>query len=101
MVRLYHARRSTASVRMEKSVHTREYAELLKLLREIRRIAGVTQVQLAARIGESQSHFSKMERGEVRLDLIQIRTICQVLGTSLPALVAELEKRLTGRGRRQ
>jgi transcriptional regulator with XRE-family HTH domain len=86
---------------MEKSVHTREYAVLLELLRETRRAAGVTQVQLAERIGESQSHLSKLERGEVRLDLIQMRTICRALGTTLPAFAAELEKRLAARGRRK
>jgi transcriptional regulator with XRE-family HTH domain len=86
---------------MEKSVHTREYAVLLKLLRETRRAAGVTQVQLAERVGESQSHLSKMERGEVRLDLVQMRTICRALGTTLPALVTELEKRLAARERRK
>jgi transcriptional regulator with XRE-family HTH domain len=86
---------------MEKSVYTNEYAVLLELLRETRRAAGVTQVQLAERIGESQSHLSKMERGEVRLDLVQVRTICRALGTTLPAFVAELEKRLGSRGRRK
>jgi transcriptional regulator with XRE-family HTH domain len=85
---------------MEKSVHTREYTVLLKLLRDTRRAAGVTQVQLAERIGESQSHLSKMERGEVRLDLIQMRTICRVLGSTLPTFVMELEKRLAP-GQRQ
>jgi transcriptional regulator with XRE-family HTH domain len=86
---------------MEKSVHTREYAVLLQLLVETRRAAGVTQVQLAERIGERQSHLSKMERGEVRLDLIQVRTICAALGTTLPAFVRELEKRLTAGARRK
>jgi transcriptional regulator with XRE-family HTH domain len=80
---------------MEKSVHTRDYAVLLELLLETRHAAGVTQVQLAERIDESQSHLSKMERGEVRLDLIQVRTICHALGTTLPRFVKELERRLT------
>src|SRR4051812_29463296 len=100
-MRLYHARRSIASVRMEKSVHTREYAVLLQLLRETRLAAGVTQVELAERIGETQSHLSKMERGEVRLDLIQVRTICQALGTTLPTFVTELENRLGLREQRK
>jgi transcriptional regulator with XRE-family HTH domain len=82
---------------MEKSVHTREYAVLLHLLRETRRAAGVTQVELAERIGESQSHLSKLERGEVRLDLIQLRTLCRALGTTLTAFVAELERSLAAR----
>jgi transcriptional regulator with XRE-family HTH domain len=86
---------------MEKTVHTRDYAVLLKLLRGMRRAAGVTQVQLAERIGERQSHLSKMERGEVRLDLIQVRTICHALGTTLPAFVAELERSIAARERRK
>ncbi len=86
---------------MEKSVHTPEYAVLLELLVDTRRAAGVTQVQLAERIGESQSHLSKMERGEVRLDLIQVRTICHALETTLPQFVKELEKRLAGQRRRK
>ena len=84
---------------MEKSVHTREYAVLLQLLRETRLAAGVTQVQLAKRIGETQSHLSKMERGEIRLDVVQMRTICHALGTTLPAFSASLEKRLRGADR--
>jgi transcriptional regulator with XRE-family HTH domain len=86
---------------MEKSVHTREYGVLLGLLRDTSRTAGVTQVQLAELIGEPQSHLSKMERGEVRLDLIQLRTICHALGTTLPTLVTELEKRLAAANRRR
>jgi transcriptional regulator with XRE-family HTH domain len=86
---------------MEKSVHTREYGVLLELLRDTRHAAGVTQVQLAERIGETQSHLSKMERGEVRLDLIQMWTICHALGTTLSKLVTELEKRLAAANRRK
>jgi transcriptional regulator with XRE-family HTH domain len=86
---------------MEKSVHTREYGVLLKLLRGTRHAAGVTQVQLAELIGETQSHLSKMERGEVRLDVIQLRTICHALGATLPKFVAELEKRLAAANRRK
>jgi transcriptional regulator with XRE-family HTH domain len=79
---------------MEKTIHTDEYATLLTLLRETRRAAKVTQVELAARIEETQSQVSKIERGEVRLDLLELRTILRALGSSLPAFVAKLEKRL-------
>jgi transcriptional regulator with XRE-family HTH domain len=79
---------------MDKSIHTREYKALLALLREARQAAGVTQVELAKRLGQSQSFVSKMEIGERRLDLIQLRTVCHILGTTLPAFVAKLEARL-------
>lgn len=79
---------------MDKSIHTRAYAVLLELLREARERAGLTQVELAKRLKQSQSFVSKVEIGERRLDLIQLRTMCEVLGTTLPAFVAKLEERL-------
>lgn len=86
---------------MEKSIFTTEYASLLELLREVRQAAELTQVQLAERLGQSQSFVSKVEKGERRLDVIQLRTICQALNTSLPEFVARLEERLTRRERRK
>jgi len=85
---------------MDKSIHTDEYRALLEVLREARLAAKVTQVELATRLGQSQSFVSKAEVGERRLDLVQLRTICHALGTTLPAFVAELEKRLAKKGRR-
>ncbi len=48
---------------MEKSTFTREYQLLCTLVREFRERAGLTQVQLAERLGETQSFVSKSERG--------------------------------------
>ena len=86
---------------MEKSVHTAEYATLLELLREARRQAGVTQVELAARLKKSQSFVSKVEVGETRVDVIQLRTILKALGTSLREFVAQLDARLDRQARRK
>ncbi|MFO0840852.1 MAG: helix-turn-helix transcriptional regulator [Gemmataceae bacterium] len=83
--------------RMDKSIHTAEYAVLLDLLREARLASNLTQVELADRLGQSQSFVSKMEIGERRIDLIQLRTICLALGTTLPAFVKQLEDRLAKR----
>jgi transcriptional regulator with XRE-family HTH domain len=79
---------------MEKSIYTDEYAVVLALLRETRLAAKLTQVELAERFGQSQSFVSKVEIGERRLDLIQLRTICRALGTTLPAFIAQLEQQL-------
>jgi transcriptional regulator with XRE-family HTH domain len=81
---------------MEKSIFTDEYAALLELLREVRSESGLTQVQLAQRLRRSQSFVSKMEVGQRRLDVIQLRTVCGALGTTLPEFVARLEARLAG-----
>lgn len=84
---------------MKKSIYTDEFAALAALLRETREAAGLTQVQLAQKIGTSQSFITKMEVGQRRLDLIQLRTVCQALGTTLPAFVTKLEAQMSKRRR--
>ena len=82
------------NTRMDKSIYTREYETLVRLLREAREEANLTQVDLAELLEQSQSFVSKYERGERRLDLIQLRTICQVLGIGLADFVRRLEREL-------
>ncbi|MBX7165945.1 MAG: helix-turn-helix domain-containing protein [Pirellulales bacterium] len=85
---------------MRKTTFTREYTVLLESLRQRREQAGLTQAQLAKRLGEQQSFVSKCERGERRLDVVQLRVFCRALGMSLAEFVAEYEARLSGPKRR-
>ena len=64
---------------------------LLALLRAARREAGMRQVDLANRLRRPQSYVSKYESGERRLDLLELRQICNALGISLEAFVRKLE----------
>jgi ribosome-binding protein aMBF1 (putative translation factor) len=80
---------------MEKTIYTREYSVLLGILKEAREQAGMTQVQLADKLSQSQSFVSKFERGDRRIDLIQLRTICQILGLSLGEFVERMEREIT------
>ena len=79
---------------MKKSIFGRDYDILQDLMRELRKESGVTQVDLAKRLGETQSAVSKCERGERRLDLVQLRAWCQAVGVPLMKLVTEFEKRV-------
>lgn len=81
-------------IEMEKSLHTDDYSVVVALLRETRKTTGMTQVELAEALGQSQSFVSKYENGDTRLDILQLRTVCQTLGTALPDFVAQLEDRL-------
>jgi Helix-turn-helix. len=60
---------------------------LAELLRKIRLDAGLTQIQVAELIGETQSYVSKYETGEQRLDLIEIEVICKAVGISLRSFI--------------
>ncbi len=75
---------------MEKSIYSAEYQQLCTLLRELRREAGLTQVQVAERLQMPQSFVSKYESGERRLDVVELRHVAAAIGTTLAALVAQL-----------
>lgn len=77
---------------MPKSTFTQEYAEFVRRLREAREAAELTQEQLAQRLGQGQSFVSKYERGERRLDVVELNAVCQAIGISLVEFVQSLEK---------
>ena len=79
---------------MPKSIHRADYAIFLQELRQAREKAGLTQEQLAERLDLTQTFISKCERGERRLDVIELRDFCQAINISLDDFVAELEKML-------
>ncbi len=77
---------------MEKSLFSSEYGALLGLLREARESSGLTQEQLAGRLGTKQSLISKVERGERRLDVIELRRWILGLGQSFPEFLLRFER---------
>lgn len=79
---------------MSKSIFTTEYAVFRDLLRELRTEKQFTQVQLSETLGMPQSFVSKYETGERRLDVMELREVCQSLGTTLAAFAKRLEARL-------
>jgi transcriptional regulator with XRE-family HTH domain len=79
---------------MKKSSVSHEYAVLGETLRQAREKAGVTQVELAKRLKQTQSYVSKLERGAVRLDFVQVRRICLALGVAFPGFVRSFELNL-------
>ncbi len=76
---------------MEKSLRSPEHQRLVALLRQLREEAGFRQVEVAERLGRPQSFVSKYEAGERRLDLIELRFVCEALGTTLRELVRRFE----------
>jgi len=67
---------------------------LVSLLREMRIEAGITQVDLAVRIEKDQAYVSRYESGQRRLDVLEVREICQAIGITLEEFVKRLEKAL-------
>lgn len=77
---------------MKKSIWTPDHDWLRQLLRGIREEAGITQVEVAERLKRPQSFVSKYEAGDRRLDLPELRDVCNALGVSLLEVVERFEK---------
>ncbi|MCA9304948.1 MAG: helix-turn-helix transcriptional regulator [Phycisphaerales bacterium] len=82
---------------MRKSMFSEDYDRFLSLLRDAREEIGMTQQELAERLDTDQSTISKCERGERRIDVIELRRWCQALGTKFQPFIARLDRTL-GRG---
>ncbi|MFL1513140.1 helix-turn-helix domain-containing protein [Pseudomonas prosekii] len=80
---------------MPKTIYRPEHAALLSLLKKYRNDAQLTQVACSKALNRPQSFMSDVENGTRRLDVVQLRDLCGVLGISLIELVQELEKAIT------
>lgn len=77
-----------------KTIHDSAYQLLVDMLKTARLSADMTQVDLAASLGTDQSFVSKYERLERRLDVIELRAVCSLLGLDFVGFVAEFELKL-------
>ena len=84
---------------MPKTIHTRPYDAFRRSLKDARKAAGMTQKELAARLSMTQSAVSKIEMGEQRIDVIQLREWCEALGITLASFVDSLENVLRVKSR--
>ncbi|HGM5142642.1 helix-turn-helix transcriptional regulator [Stenotrophomonas maltophilia] len=74
---------------MPQSTHNSDYQLLLAVLKAARKRAGVSQVDLASRLGNTQTFVSKCERGERRIDAVELVEFAEALGIAPQNLLAE------------
>jgi len=60
------------------------------VLRKVRREAGLTQVQLAEKLGKGQSYVSKVERGEQYLDVLEFVEWCEACSTPSDKVIKKI-----------
>jgi len=63
---------------MVKSIHTKEYAYFVERLRKARLEVGLTQVQVARKLGRPQSHISNIESGQQRIDVVELKRFAKM-----------------------
>lgn len=83
---------------MSKTLHSRHNKIYLDKLRRRRETLLLRQSDLADLLGRSQATVSKVERGELTLNVIELRDWLSVLGVSFIEFLAELDAELTPLG---
>lgn len=76
---------------MAKSLHTPQYEHFRSLLVAAREKAGLTQSEVASRLGCPQSFVAKYEGGDRRLDVVEFIHVCSSLGIDPHAILSELQ----------
>jgi transcriptional regulator with XRE-family HTH domain len=67
--------------------HPERYRRLLVRLREAREAAGLSQEKVAEMLGERQRFLSKVERGERRIDPVELKELADLYGKPLDFFV--------------
>ena len=79
---------------MRKSLHTKQNEIFLSLLREHRHAHQIRQTDLAHLLTSAQATVSKVERGERRLDIIELRDWLAALGIDFLFFMRSLDEHL-------
>jgi transcriptional regulator with XRE-family HTH domain len=75
---------------MPRSVFSAKYTRFRAMLVAARKAVGMTQNDLAVKLGRKQSYVSKFERGERRLDLVEFLEVAEALGIDVLRFVDQL-----------
>ena len=79
---------------MPKTIFTGANQVVVEVLREARIAAGLTQAEVASRVGRDQSHISLIEGSQRRLDIVEFRDLARAMGRDPVNLFAEICARM-------
>ncbi len=79
--------------RLPKSLYSDTYSRFLKLMKQSRVKSGLTQIDLAKRLGRPQSFVSKCESGERRVDVAEFLAFCKAIQIDPVSIVRQLSAR--------
>ena len=68
---------------MKKTITDDDHKVFIKRLKKAREDSGLTQVQAAKKLGATQAYLSKVESGQLRVDVTQLKTFAKIYGKSV------------------
>lgn len=79
---------------MPKTIFGGAHPHLVAVLFETRTKSGLSQTELAKRLGKDQTFVSLIERGQRRVDVTEFVALARAMGADPKALFAEFLKRV-------
>jgi transcriptional regulator with XRE-family HTH domain len=80
---------------MPKTIFGGEHRHLVAVLVEARQTSGLTQAELAARVGKDQSFVSIIERGQRRVDVLEFVALARAMDAEPTQLFERVTRRLS------
>ena len=77
---------------MRKSLRSNRHKLLCELLAEARGRSGLTQEQVADRLGKPQSFIAKTEKGDRRLDVVEFVALTDAMGADAVKILKALRR---------
>ncbi|WDZ81458.1 helix-turn-helix transcriptional regulator (plasmid) [Ensifer adhaerens] len=77
---------------MAKTLGTAKHRTLIALLVAKREAAGLTQSELAAKLGEYQSFVARLESGQRRVDVVEFLELAALLGFDPHEMMDQLSR---------
>ena len=63
---------------MSRAIYSKDHNEIAKRLKEARIKVGLGQVAVAEKLGRTQSYVSKIESGQRRFDVLQLKEFAKL-----------------------
>lgn len=82
---------------MRRWVSSQSYRVAISVVTAARRKAGLTQRDLAERLGKPPSFVAKIETGERRLDLVEFVAIARALNLSPAEFIGQVDAAMPGK----
>jgi len=61
-----------------RNIYSKDHQHMVKQLRKARVEAGFSQKDVGKRVGKSQSYLSKVESGQRRVDVVQLKDFAKI-----------------------
>jgi len=68
---------------MDKTIRTKEYAIFIERMKKARAESGLLQIEVAKAMKRPQSYISRVESGEYRLDILEVKKFAKLYKKSI------------------